>query len=648
MSLLIIARKSAAGAANFLERNRNTVFLVIAALLSLYVLALANPFNIPTVDDSAIVMRYLKNFRSGHFFVYNIEDGPVYGVSGFIHGLAAGILCWLGLDPKSSIMIVSLIGCIGMFYCLLRIINYASRSVILSAVGTLVIYFSSIHLPATLFMGLEVPVNLWLVAACFLYFLEQKSKLFYLCCVFAIVSNLDTLSLVAGLVFLDLLRAYIAGDLKTQLRPLFFWFVIPLLAWVAFSTAVFGSPLPQSFLSKFYFREKAPHTSWFPFIEPMIFTREQRVSLILMVVAMLLSPVIAFLRRVLFLPSLLMAAAAVGTLTLYFVYNPGEKMPWYYPLPELLMLLAVVLCVFDASRISRFLPKVAILLVSVSLCLAILEYRLPLSRGAVLNERYWQVVYESERRETGVLANSVAPKDHPVLWTGHGYPAYMFDGFVADYSGLNTKAIWAAEHAAKTDEPEAHAFFEELGISNTSLPYKAKMYLIDMYDANVFMQHSLFPETIQRALKLRLAGSFYTIDLLHFPAFRVFVKDPDHARVVHSVPIPDVKAAGSDGISGDLYVSGSSISVPAWPRSGRFLFGIKATPKDQRIIVEDDNGSRVGLCRVGKISDPRYPDSVRACEVLLDAGSTFKQLIIREEDGGSIALYEPAFESAAH
>jgi hypothetical protein len=645
MSLINTARKLASESASFLKRNQNTVFLVVATLLSLYILARANPFNIPTIDDSAIVMRYLKNFQAGHFFVYNAEDGPVYGVSGFIHGLIAGILCWFGLDPKSSIMIVSLVGCIGMFYCVLRIMNHASRSIALSVIGTLVLYFSSFYLPATLFLGLEVPVNLWLVSACFLYFLEQRSALFYLCGVLAIVSKLDTLSLVAGLLGVNMLRAHLARELRTEFRRLIFWFIIPLLAWIAFSTAVFGSPLPESFLSKFYFREKAPHTSWFPFIEPMIVTREQRISLILMLAAMLLSPVIAFLRRKLFLPSLLMAAAAVGTLILYFVYNPGEKMPWYYPLPELMMLLAVVLCALDAFRIPSFTPKAAISLVTLAFCFTVLAYRLPANMSAASNARYWQIVYESERRDTGVLANAIKPKDHPVLWTGHGYPAYMFDGFVADYSGLNTRAIWAADNAAKTDQPEAHAFFKRLGISDAPVAFKAQMYLIDMYHANVFMQHSLFSETVQKALRLRLAGSFYTIDLVNVPAFRVFVKDPDHARVVRSVAIRDVQAIGNSVKTSELYVSGASILISALPRSQRLLFGIKITPEDQNILVDDENGARVGHCNVGKILDPRYADGVRACEIPLSVGSSSKRLTIKDESGRSITLFEPAFET---
>ncbi|TKC91777.1 hypothetical protein FAZ69_04875 [Trinickia terrae] len=646
MAILLGVRNSVEGYTGCLKNNRNVVFLVVSVFLSLYLLSLVNPFTIPTIDDSAIVMRYLRNFQAGHFFSYNVGDGPVYGVSGFIYGLAAGILCWIGLDPQPSIMIISLFGAIGMFYCLLRIAYHASQSVVLSIIGVLVVYFSSSYLPGTLYLGLEVSVNLWLVFACFLYFFEKKSVPFYICGVLAIVSKLDTLSLVAGLLFLQLLRAFLEGQVKSQIRLLFFFFIVPLLAWIAFSTAVFGSPLPESFLSKFYFRQKAPRTSWFPFFEPMVASREQRISVALMGVAMLATPVIAFLRRKLFLPSLVMAAAAIGTLFLYFVYNPGEKMPWYYPLPELLMLLAAGLSIFDAFSIPRNLLRFAFSAVSICLAAGILMYRLPMNHDAPINSRYWQIVYESERRESGVLANAVAPKDHPVLWTGHGYPAYMFNGYVADYSGLNTKSIWVASRAVKADLPEARQFFEQLGIAGAPPQYKAEMYLIKMYDANVFMLHGLFPASVQKALKLRLAGSLYTIDLVGAPAFRVFVKDPEQARVVHSVPIKDVQGIGRDSKSGDLYVAAKTVSVPASPRAGRFLFGIKITPQDQDIIVESDGGALVGRCHVAKIADPRFPDGVRPCDIALGDGPGVQHLIVRDESGEPITLYEPAFEDA--
>ena len=65
-----------------------------------------------------------------------------------------------------------------------------------------------------------------------------------------------------------------------------------------------------------------------------------------------------------------------------------------------------------------------------------------------------------------------------------------------------------------------------------------------MYDANVFMLHGFFPEKVQKALSLRLVGSFYTIDMVNAPAFRVFVKDAANAHVVRLAPKSGVLAEG--------------------------------------------------------------------------------------------------------
>lgn len=376
-------------------------------------------------------MRYLTNFQKGYFFTYNVGDGPVFGVSGFWLGLSAGLLSWLGLAPQASLMTVALLASALFFFAVLRILMHASGNALVALVLGGCVFASAAYMQKAMFLGLETPLHLWLVAEMLLAFLKGRGRLFYLLGVACIVSKLDASFLVAFLLAMKALDAWKAGVLRSEVKDAAVFFALPLFVWVVFASLVFGSPVPQSFLSKFFLRQKAPRTSWFPFLEPMIDSYRGAVSMVLICVAMVLAVganIKGWLRDS---ASATFAMLFAGTMALYYVYNPGEKMPWYYPLPEFLALMCVACLPVSAVRSvpgSSVAIKRAFVGISVVLLVGVVMQRLPLSRNAVPEARAWQLVFEKERMETGLLANKVAPKERPVLWTGHGYPAYLFNG----------------------------------------------------------------------------------------------------------------------------------------------------------------------------------------------------------------------------
>src|SRR6202008_4290115 len=82
-------------------------FLLVISITSLIFYFLPRIFY----DDAGFILRHLDHFSQGYWFRYNINDPPVYGISGFIHGVFCGMLCLLHLaSPEQALMISNLVG----------------------------------------------------------------------------------------------------------------------------------------------------------------------------------------------------------------------------------------------------------------------------------------------------------------------------------------------------------------------------------------------------------------------------------------------------------------------------------------------------------------------------------------------------------
>lgn len=616
-------------------------FLLVAVALSLFMLSKMNPFYIPAVDDSAIVMRYLLNFQKGYFFVYNIADGPVYGVSGILFGLIAGGLSRIGLDPQPSILITSFLGSTVFFYFVQRIFYTMSGRVVVAIICCLAVFVSAIFVWGTFFIGLEASVNLAVTAATFYFFTARANLAFHIACFLSILSKLDTISLVFGLQALNALRAWSEGNLRAELRMAALLFLAPCVAWFVAAGIIFGNPLPQSFLSKFLFRPKAPPTSWFPFIEPFMAGWRGATTFFICVSAALVSVVMSVRGRNLFSASFVFAMATVGTLLLYFVYNPGEKMAWYYTLPEFLLLMSVFTLPFNVKLLPSMTERKVFLVASLVVCALVVIIRGPEARSRLDQMRYGQVVFEGERDAAAQLANDVAPKDRPVLWNGHGYPAYRFNGYVADYAGLNSRLIWKSLAAVKRNDPAAVAFIDAIGLSHASLNTKAEYYLIDLAGANVIFQHDLVNPTMQRHLNLRLAGSFYNVGLIGFNAYRIFVRDPGYRDVVVPIAMSSLQVSGETKRQ-PMYVVGRTVELEVPAQTVTLLFGIGQSLTGGTVDVKDEAGATLGTCQVPPFANARYHEGVTSCEVAVPPSASSRKLSIVPADAGPMRFFEPS------
>lgn len=96
--------------------------IMFAILMSLFIFEVTDPFSYPFMDDAGIVMRYLDNFRNGLFYVYNAQDGPVFGISGFLHGVLSGFFVYFfGVSSEMALVLANFMGSILFFWGLVKL-----------------------------------------------------------------------------------------------------------------------------------------------------------------------------------------------------------------------------------------------------------------------------------------------------------------------------------------------------------------------------------------------------------------------------------------------------------------------------------------------------------------------------------------------
>lgn len=236
-----------------------------------------------------------------------------------------------------------------------------------------------------------------------------------------------------------------------------------------------------------------------------------------------------------------------------------------------------------------------------------------------------------------------------MLWNGHGYPAYLFDGYVVDYAGLNFRKIWVAVDQAKNPDPSSVAFLRQMGLDDAAIhdpklvEHKAGLLLMKIHQPNVYMQHSLFPEPVQRTRRMRLAGSFYTIDLVGAPAFRVFVEDAKWTGVTLPIPERDIELLNSaGGPKGSLAHEATQVRIKLPARSSALLFGVERVGEARVVVVQDQVGNKLGTCEVPAIENPLKMAEVHACELPLQPSQQVGHATIQASSGERLKVFEPA------
>jgi hypothetical protein len=577
------------------------------------------PLEHPFPDDTGIVLRYLDHFRQGAFFAYNLGERPVYGVSGFVHGVFSGALAWGHVRPELAVIISNVVGALLFFFFAAKLFRAVFGNTLAAIVATLTLTFASEYISSTFFLGLETPLHLALVFI-LLHEFCTRGRFFYFVAAVVVISKLDALALVSLLLGCQVLRAGRSG-LRTEARRFLLGFVLPFGAWALFATLVFGSPVPQTFVAKHFYHDKA--SGKLPFLDPLLYGHARTCTVALICALSVLSLPVALYQKKYFHPAPVFCLCAWLTLVQYFVYNPGEQMPWYYTLPETLFLLSAV-SFFSLVGIESRQPLAWAALLACSLIL--ISVRRPLTAEVTVRTHRWFDCVEAERSRIGEAAHALTPPGGVVI-TGFGHIAReQKQGRVVDYLGLNSKFA--------TDR-------------------KLDLYRIvaDAHPATLVI-HGLFDQDFLSQRHFALARTFYATRLSGFMTMNVFTSNSKDEDCAASLLDPGAVHRGCDiqrGLWNSLALTGTRITFDAEDVDnlrGDLLearFGVVQTTRPQtvEITVQHDFDEEKVTCQV-----PALPDSTCSamaateCRVSL-GGAGIPPVVKVTSHGERLTIVEP-------
>ena len=389
------------------------------------------------IDDAGFILRYLDNFQEGCFYCFNVSDGPVFGLSGFVHGLVAAGFTLVGCGTKTALLISNYLGLFLSSWLLLRILSNLQLYALIKWgiwVAVLVANKAFLYIATT---GMETPIHLAIVLAALLAFWQEKPRWMWAFLALSAISKLDAVPIIVVVAIIYLLPRFreMLSWKSGVLKNLFLWGVLPVITWIVFSTLVFGSPLPQSAYAKTYLLfHREDH--WFPFFQN--YTNSSfKLAFFFLFMSIWLFQLGRIIRQKAWerLPLTLFGWAFFATLLLYYFYNPGERMLWYYALPNFLLLLQTLISLHELTFLLPGNWRSWFMLLFLSGFISINFWKL---NTGVKEFNDYLFTVEKERENVGhYIANQAAPGD--TLMASHGLNSHPFPGYVIDLTGLNSR-----------------------------------------------------------------------------------------------------------------------------------------------------------------------------------------------------------------
>jgi hypothetical protein len=452
------------------------------------------------VDDTGFILRYLDHFKEGCFYCYNPEDGPVFGISSFVYGLLAGAIRWTGiLNSEGTIHYLTYLGTFTTAILFFRILRKLFKSDVLVIVFWLLIFTCNRSMLLIYNSGMEAPIHVSIVLAAVYFFLSRNDRMMWLFLAISVISKLDAVPLVLVVSlfwFLENRKALlpIAWDNRKYRHAILFG-LLPVLLWIAFAEIVFGGPLPQSAYAKVFFHGHSGG-SWFPFLDGLTFSNYRA--------PFFYTTFILFIAQVGYAAAkreggrnLVLGFAFFATMLLYYLYNPAERMLWYYVLPEGLMMFQLCVSLHWFWGFLKGNGRLAGILLTVGTTFLFTWTQL---FGEHKYFRSYEHVVEGERLIVGdYLAERVEEKQ--TILSGHGLLPRKVKGYVIDETGLNSKIVTNLKcdskvvwDSLKPDWIVMHGYHWEVDDLN-NFPYK-------------------------------LDTSFYDVATYSYPTWRVFKRTP--------------------------------------------------------------------------------------------------------------------------
>ena len=489
----------------------NQIIDIIASGIALIILFLGA--NRTFFDDVGFTLRYMDNFSNGHFYCYNPIDGPVFGISGFLNTVFCGAIAYLKLFSSHNILLLSnVVGVFAISFLSLRIARVYLKKAYLILLIWFLLMFCVKDLLSIAFSGIETPFHLAIILAAIYFMLLDKIRLMWLFLALSVISKLDAvpIAFVVGLIYLlinrkELLRCrpfwcpqqknktiqteqQISTNTGRNIyNDLILWGVVPLIIWLIFMFIVFGSPFPQSAFAKVNFYPH-PDTHWFPFLTGYLHDHYLFPVFILFLIVFTIHQAFVFIKPADFRSTdLIFGYGFMASLILYYFYNPGEKMMWYYGVPSFFMLFQIGISLVKITPgFAKNHLNPTILFVFVGLFVFL---RNDISASNIWLKKNMNIT-ENERILIGEYLGEISQQTD-TLMSKHGHLSRHFKGYVIDNAGLNSKL--ATDYKLNTDsllkafQPKYvinHAWKNYIEImNNNNYRLKDAFYDLSLYDS---------------------------------------------------------------------------------------------------------------------------------------------------------------------
>jgi hypothetical protein len=375
------------------------------------------------LDDAAFFFRYAESIAAGQGYRWNATEPPVWGASAPLWPLALAVGVASGLTAEGATHVAS------WFFTLsaAALMGWVAhrRFGAWGVLALAAIVAASYLWSGYVLSGLETPLTFFVLALVFAAAERPRNGL--------------SIGLAAGLLavhkidLIPIAAVLLAGTAlwhREHLRSAVLVSAAVAAAWYGFATWHFGSPLPNSFVTKLHAEYGTVPRDWFAYVSLV----EGASGLLL---ALACAGLVA-IRRCRLL-ALVTTSAVLIPLAGYTLHPPPETFTWYTaPLAAGIVLLAACGLGGVLRAIAR--PAAAswrrMLAAAVLTAAAVALMRLELPRLRLL-QLYCRTV-EAERVAAGRWIDVHAPPDARV-YTGFGNIAYFSRRFVYDASLLNRR-----------------------------------------------------------------------------------------------------------------------------------------------------------------------------------------------------------------
>ncbi|MBK5285572.1 MAG: hypothetical protein JJE25_09215 [Bacteroidia bacterium] len=589
-------------------------------------------WHFPLFDDAGFILRYLDNFADGHFYAFNAQDGPVFGVSSFSQGIINGVLCWTHLlAPDKSVVVTAFTGLFIISVFILKILNRYEMKTEMIFLSYIIILFGSKFFLNSMTTGMETPIHLAIVLAAIYFFIVDNSGMMWLMLSASVISKLDAvpLALTLGSVHLFQHRTgfFPVSWKNKNIRELILCVILPIGLWIAFAFAVFGNPLPQSAYAKIFFHFHSDD-SWFPFLDYFIKNELRKPFFIVFLFLFFWNAyLVASAKSKVSVRSLAFGLSFFATLLLYYFYNPIEQMSWYYAMPDLFLIFQTVIS-FIIIVESKILPsfKPAIIYFSFIAAALLLFYD---SFGGRNWIKQFLNTTEQERITVGKYLQSITSDNDTVIAT-HGHIARYTSAYVIDMTGLNSKLVTNYQN--------------DLAIVASKFPPSFAV----SHGTDYFLR-------TMDSLGYTLIKSYYDISEYYWPAWRIFsrkISDEEGLRlgIPDSTDFKAKEVRMNFGVA-VIFSDTIEINLPDDASLSEIRFGVKRAKlaDSLSITIQSDNSELGGVKRnIPKEKDIMEETPHFTVEVSVPVDSTMaqmknKKIIITASRKEQLEIIEPLF-----